>query len=141
MNSTEIEYLETALTNEKNESIINLTFDSIDKDKREILGELELSQKITKNLLKKLDDYRYIDELVQLQYGRYIRWINLKDPENLKLRNGGILCEIKIDNNIILVLKNNINRFFQINMEENLIFQRLSDQEKVILFALDYLDK
>ena len=141
MNDTEIEYLETALTNVNNELIVNSTFHSIDKEKREILEELELSQQITKDLLKRLDDYRYIDELLELQCGRYIRWINLKNPENLKLTNGGILCEIKIDDNIVLILKNNINRFFQINMEENLVFQRLSDQEKVILFALDYLEK
>ena len=141
MDNNEILYLETVLTNSTNENISNLTFQEIDKTKREILKELELSERITKDLIKKLEDYRYIDELQELQVGRYIRGINLTQPENLKLTNGGILCEIKIEDTIILVLKNNINRFFQINMEENLVFQRLSDQEKIILYALDYLNK
>ena len=79
--------------------------------------------------------------MTDLQNGRYISWINLTKPDNIKLTTGGILCEIKIEDSVILVLKNNMNRFFQINMDENLIFQRLSDQERIILYALDYLNK
>ena len=61
--------------------------------------------------------------------------------ELARLTNGGILCEIKIEDTVILVLKNSMNRFFQINMDENLVFQRLSDQERIILYAVDYLNK
>ena len=71
----------------------------------------------------------------------YFRWINLNNPENLKLTNGGILCEIKVEDNLNLVFKNRMNMFFQINMEENLLFQKFSDQERIILYALDYLEK
>jgi len=35
----------------------------------------------------------------------------------------------------------NSRRFFQITMEESFIFQKLSDQERVILYVLDHLDK
>ena len=62
MNENDIQYLEKALINEKNEDIINQTFQEIDKNKENILNELELSKIDTKNLLKKLDDYKYIDE-------------------------------------------------------------------------------
>ena len=52
-----------------------------------------------------------------MKYGSYIRWISLKNPENLKLTNGGIVCEMKVgDNGIVIVCKNNFNRFFQLNM-------------------------
>jgi len=34
--------------------------------------------------------------LSDIQYGRYIRWINLNDPENIKLTTGGIIIDIKI---------------------------------------------
>ena len=140
MNEDEIQYLEKALNNENNESLINLTFDKIDKKKREIFEELDLSTSEIKKFLKKLEDYRYIEEIQELQYGNYFRWINLNNAENLKLTTGGILCEIKVDNNIHLVFKNNMNRFFEINMEENIIFQKLSDQERIILYALDHLE-
>ena len=141
MDENDVLYLEKILTNETNENITNLNFQEIDDKKREIIDELELSNKVTKDLLKKLEDYRYIDEMHELQVGRYMRWINLTKPDNIKLTNGGILCEIKIEDAIILVLKNSMNRFFQINMDENFVFQRLSDQEKIILYAVDYLNK
>mgnify|MGYP001164212281 FL=1 len=140
MNEDEIQYLEKALNNENNESLINLTFDKIDKKKREIFEELDLPTIQIKKFLKKLEDYRYIEEIQELQYGNYFRWINLNNPENLKLTTGGILCEIKVDNTIHLVFKNNMNRFFEINMEENIIFQKFSDQERIILYALDHLE-
>lgn len=141
MNEDEIAYLEKALTNENNENITKVTFKEADKKKQELLHEIGLSPGEQKKLIKKLEDYRYVDELPELQEGRYIRWINLTRPDNLKLANGGILCEVKIEDSVILVLKNNMNRFFQLNMDECLIFQRYSDQEKVILYAVDYLNE
>lgn len=141
MDENDVHYLEKILKNETNENITNQTFQEIDEKKREIIGELELSNVATKDLLKKLEDYRYIDEMPDLQVGRYIRWINLTNPKQIKLTNGGILCEIKIEDAVILVLKNSINRFFQINMDVNLIFQRLSEQERIILYAIDLVNK
>jgi hypothetical protein len=141
MDEDDVEYLEKIIKNETNENITNLSFQEIDTKKREIIDELELSKKYSQELLKKLSEYRYVDELPELQVGRYMRWINLTKPDNLKLTNGGILCEIKMEDAIILVLKNSMNHFFQINMDENLIFQRLSDQEKIILYAIECINK
>ena len=135
MDENDIQYLEKALTNETNEGITKLTYKYIDTQKKDILDNLELPKRTTKELLKKLEDYRFVDELPEFVEGRYLRWIKLSDPENLKLTTGGILCEIKIEDSIVLVLKNNMNRFFQINLDENLVFQRFTDQEKIILYA------
>jgi len=139
MDENDIEYLEKALINETNEGITKLTYEYIDTQKKDILNNLELSKKFTKELVKKLEDYRFVDELPDFVEGRYLRWIKLTDPKNLKLTTGGILCEIKIEDSVILVLKNNMNRFFQINLDENIVFQRLSDQEKIILYATSCL--
>ena len=139
MNEDEIAYLEKALVNEKNENIMELTFTEVERKKRTILEELKLSRMELKTLLKKLEDYRYIDELPELQQGRYLRWINLTNPDRLKLTNGGILCDVKIEDNVVLVLKNNMNTIFRINMDKCLIFQKFSDQERVILYAVDFL--
>ena len=38
-------------------------------------------------------------------------------------------------------VKNNRNQVFQIKLDECYIFQKISDQEKVILGVLDYLEK
>ena len=40
----------------------------------------------------------------------------------------------------IFIMKNNMNRLFQINLDENLIFQRLTEQEKIILYAIDIVN-
>ena len=141
MNDNEIEYLEKALNNDNNENITNLSFKDVNEKKEHIFKELKFNKSETKKMLKKLEDYRYIDELPELQEGRYIRWINITNPDNLRLTNGGVLCEIKIEDSIILLLKNNINRIFQVDMDKALIFQRFSLQEKVILYALDYVNK
>lgn len=141
MEEHELDFLEKSLTNTNNNGIKDLTYSKINNVKQNILKELDLTKTHTNQLLKKLHDYRYIDELPELIEGRYLRWINLDDVNNIKLTTGGILCEIKVDDSIILVLKNNMNRFFQIIFDENLVFQRLSDQEKVILYAIDIVNE
>ena len=91
---------------------------------------------------KKLKEYRYCTDMSDLQYGFYIRRISLKNPDNIKLTNGALLCDMKIINNQIhIICKNNLNRIIQFKFDECLIFQKLSPQEKVILSVLDYLNK
>ena len=123
MNEADISFLEKSLTNECNKNITNLTFDNINKNKQGIISDLYLNKREKETLLKQLKDYQYIDEFPDLVEGRYIRWINIINPQDIKLTNGGILCEIKIEDYVTLVMKNKMNRFFQINLDENLIFQ------------------
>jgi hypothetical protein len=69
-----------------------------------------------------------------------VRWISLKNPEIIKLTNGGIVCDIKVVNeDIHIKCKNKMNMLFQAKMSEILLFQKLSEQEEVILKALKYL--
>ena len=96
MNETDMLFLEKSLTNECNKNISKLTFDTINKNKQDIISDLYLNKREKDTLLKQLKDYQYIDELPDLVEGRYIRWINIINPHNIKLSNGGILCEIKM---------------------------------------------
>jgi len=94
------------------------------------------------DIAKKLKEYRYIDDMKELHFGSYIRWITIKNPENIRLTNGGIVCDIKvIKDDIHITCKNNMNRFFQLKMSENIIFQKITDQERVLLKVMDYLKK
>tara|TARA_Y100000287_G_C14232511_1_gene362720 strand:- start:3498 stop:3932 length:435 start_codon:yes stop_codon:yes gene_type:complete len=141
MSGLDIEKLLSALEDEENADLLNLDMKKIAAEKNDILTKLELPKSQQRDLLKKLKQYRYIDELPGMKYGSYIRWISLKNPENLKLTNGGIVCEMKVgDNGIVIVCKNNFNRFFQLNMTETLIFQKLNEEELVLLSALDYIN-
>ena len=136
------DYLLKSLDNENNSSIGNLNSKLIKSMKNDYLQQLQLSRDKLKEYHKKLKDYRYVDDLSNIQYGRYIRWINLTDPNNLKLTTGGIIIDIKIcETGIHLICKNFKNHKFQIRINECFIFQKITEQEKIILFALDYLDK
>lgn len=128
-----------ALENENNESIIKLTISEIKSEKNNVLQKLQLGKEDLKKNLKKLKEYRYINNINDLNYGYYIRWINLKNVENLKLTNGGFICDIKINDGIEILCRNNFNKLFQLRFDENLIFQKLTEQEKIILNVINNL--
>lgn len=132
-----------ALNNKNNSTILNanITFDKINNDKKLIIDNL-FNDENTNNVLKKLKNYKLIDELPELKYGSYIRWININNQSNIKLTNGGIVCDIKIkDNGLIITCKNNRNQLFELNMANNIIFQKLSNQELILLSAIEYVNK
>ena len=108
--------------------------------KNDMLQKLRLPRDKLRSLHKSLKLYRYVDELPDLHYGSYVRWISLKNPNNIRLTNGGIVCDVKIDDGINVVCRNNMHRFFQFKMGECLVFQQLTDKEQVLLSALDYLN-
>lgn len=136
----DVDTLLKALDNEDNASLMDLNYKEISDQKRSILGNIGLSGRAASSMLSKLKSYRYVDGAHDLQYGRYIRWIPLRNPDNIKLTNGGIVCEIKVEGDgIQVVCKNNMNRMFQLSLSQNLVFQRLTDQEQVLLSALQYL--
>tara|TARA_Y100000389_G_scaffold201483_1_gene244307 strand:+ start:510 stop:935 length:426 start_codon:yes stop_codon:yes gene_type:complete len=141
MNNLNINTLLKALDNQDNESIMNVDYKEIQKEKNDMLQKVGLSREKLKAYHKSLKMYRYIDELPELRYGSYIRWISLKNPENITLSNGGIVCDIKVNEGINIICRNNMHRFFQFKMGECLVFQKLSQQEQVILSALNYLNK
>ena len=142
MSDLEINKLLLALENESNSSIMNLTTSKIKTIKNNMLQRLGLERDELKKIHKKLKGYRYCSDMNDIQYGYYIRWIPLKNPDNIRLTNGGIIIDIDIINNCVqLRIKNNMNRIFQIKLDECYIFQKITPQEKVILGVLDYLDK
>ena len=133
-----------ALEDDSNESLLNFTTQRIEEMNLNILKELQLPKKETLEILRKLKDYKYIDEMNELKYGTYIRWIPIDDPNSILLTKGAIFCEMKItDDGIFCVCKNYgfPIRHFKISMDKNLIFQKLTDQEQVLLSALDHLSK
>jgi len=133
-----------ALDDESNESLLNFTTQKITEMNLNILKELHLPKKETLELLNKLKEYKYIDEMNELKYGSYIRWIPIEDPDNIHLTKGALFCEMKITDNGVFCSCKNYGfpiRYFQISMDKNLIFQKLTDQEMVLLSALDHLSK
>ena len=97
-----------ALENDSNASIMKLNSKKIKDIKNNILQQVQLKRDTLKSYHKKLKHYRYCSEICDLQYGYYIRWIPLKNPDNIYLTNGAIIIDIKIfDEGVHVVCKNN----------------------------------
>lgn len=130
-----------AVDNENNAHITKFTSYEIKQMKEDILDEMGIDEDKKEELNHKLKYYRYIDDLASIKYGAYIRWISLRDPSRIKLTTGGIMCDIKFYNDGVHILcKNNRGRVFQIKFDENIIFQKLTEQEQIILQVMDLLN-
>ena len=138
--SFDVNELLKAVDNENNAHIAKFTTTQIGEMKDDILEQLGVDEDKKETLLEKLRYYRYIDDLASIKYGAYIRWISLKNPERINLTNGAIMCDIKFYNDgVQIVCKNSRGRIFQIKFDENIIFQKLTEQEQIILQVMDLI--
>jgi len=137
--SLNIDSIMTALENEKNSDILDMDYSSFNQMKNDALQRLLLPRETLKRYNASLKHYRYVDELPELNVGAYIRWINLINPKNIKLTNGGVVCDIKIDDDVTILCRNRMNLMFQLRFSSCIVFQKLTYQEKVLLSALKFL--
>ena len=154
----DIQALDKALENEENASIMQTSHSEIKKKKNDILQKLQLKGTVLKTMHATLIGYKYIDNIDELTVGRYIRWISLKRPDHISLTNGAHVCNISIQNYAdddednedqdecktcvrCKVVRNGKPLFFNLNFDENLVFQKITEQEWIILDALAALEK
>ena len=143
--SPEEKYIMKAIENPNNDVIAQYTSGDLEAIKAQILGDVCFEEREYRAaLLQRLRGYRYVDELSELREGVWTRWVPLDRDDGrgggARLTAGGLLCEVRIsDRGAVLVCKNGRGRFFQFHMEASLVFQKLTDQEKVILCAVDAL--
>jgi len=120
----DVDKLLKALENEENSKFLNLTTKKINEMKQEILSELHLSKEEIRELMQKLKEYAYVDEMSELRYGAFIRWIPIKDPDNVHLTPGGILCEINVtDDGVSITCKNFAHKYYRVKMVSVLFFK------------------
>ena len=130
-------------TDNHSDSFLRLNKQSIAETKDEILSQVfgNEPEKLEK-AHKSLKEYRYINDLSDLRYGGFIRWVNLKKGDNLKLALGGSLLDIIFDqNNTKLMVKSMTNNFFKLVFDNCVVFQRLTDQEIMLLELVDLLNE
>lgn len=137
----DVDVLLQALDNEDNEGLLDIDFNKIKQIKNDMLQRVGFDRETLKKYNKSLKSYKYIDEIPDIKFGSYVRWIPLKNPSKIKLTNGGIVCDVKINDDVSVVCRNSMNRLFEFKMAECLVFQKLSDQEMVLLSAMNYLNK
>ena len=125
-----------------NKNLLHLNSSKIKEMKNNILQKLYLTREELLKYHKILSKYRYVDEMDEIRLGSYIRWFNLKNIENLKLTNGGILIDVQPGiNDINLICKNNQNRLFTLSLNKSIVFQKINYQEELLIKIVDYIQK
>ena len=125
---------------EKN--LLYLTSGKIKELKNNALQKLYLSRDDLIHYHKVLKEYRYVDEVDEIKIGGYIRWFNLNKIENLKLTSGGFVVDMQNWNNDILIFcKNSYNKRFSLLLNNCILFQKISVQEKILIKIIDYASK
>ena len=137
----DIDTLINALDNDDNAKLMKLDYTSVKKMKNDMLQRLGLSREVLVKYHKSLKHYRYIDEIPDIKFGSYVRWVPLTNPDNIKLTNGGVVCDVKIGNDVSVLCRNRNNLVFEFKMAKCLVFQKLSEEERVLLSAMEYLNK
>ena len=133
------------LDNPENDFLYGLTLKIIKEKKKEIIRALELPMNESQTILHKLKEYRFIDDIQTLKYGAYIRFISLKNPnEPIRLNTTVIFTELNITPKGTFIIYKSFgfsNRHFQLNVEETLVFQKITHEEWMILNAINILHR
>ena len=112
---------------------------TIKRAKLDMLKTLLDNANEIKEYYKLLKEYRYVDEIDELRFGSYIRWFNITNPDiSLTLLRGGFIVDITNKNGVNILCKNR-NRFFTIKMDKSVIFQKNTNQEKLLIQILDHI--
>jgi hypothetical protein len=134
-NAANIDRLLDTLETPNTDYLEGKTLKSISKDVFDSLAENVCRE----SHCQKLVGYRLVDEIYQLHKGKHVRWIRLEHPE--KLMVGGILVDIRFtDNGVNLLCRLHTGRFTQYRFDQCLTYQKLSDEEQMILALYEHLD-
>jgi hypothetical protein len=138
LSTIDINKLLESLENDKNDYLENKTIKKMTKEIYDTINKLDIDKEKKINYCQKLNEYRLVNDICDLHKGKHIKWIKLL---NNQLIGGGIVVNIKfMDNGTHVLVKNQMNRFIQIKMDDCIIFQKMILQEQLILMAYEYLE-
>jgi hypothetical protein len=134
----------SAMNKTENNTIANTTLKKIAARRHEILSSLNLTPEKMEEFERKLHMYRVIETPYDLKHNQLIRWIPLRSLEARPyITLGGCLFRVKQNetDGIHTVTIRNVKRFvFNIKFELNVVFQRLSQEELLILRAVEFVE-
>ena len=133
--SIDIDRLLTSLETPNTDYLEGKTLKSVNQDVFDSLNENACRE----SHCLKLVGYRFVDEIYELHKGKHVRWIRLEHPEKLMI--GGILVDIRFtDNGVNLLCRLHSGRFTQYRFDQCLTYQKLSEDEQMILALYEHLD-
>jgi len=158
--SLDIERLLKTVENIDTDYLGNRSLSDISLEIVQSLEGIRLSKDSIPEYCDKLKEYRAIDKLFQLHKGKHVRWIRIPsrlldshvgyNQEKIKtvtfhrhelpspiLTNGGIVVDIKFTNSGTQILCKNKNRFIQYKFDDCITFQKLTEDEQLLLSCYD----
>jgi hypothetical protein len=134
----------SAMNKAENNTIANMTLKKITARRHEILSSLNLTPEKMEEFERKLHMYRVIENPFDLKHNQLIRWIPLRSLEMRPyVTLGGTLFRVREGQTekLHIVTIRNIKKFvYNIKFELNVMFQRLSQEELMILRAVEYVE-
>lgn len=134
----------SAMTKSENMTIANMTLSKIAARRQEVLSSMNLTPEKYAEFERKLHMYRVIEHPDELKHNQLIRWIPLRSLETRPyVTLGGCLFRVKYNEEeaLHIVTLRNVKKFiFNIKFELNAVFQRLSQEELLILRAVEYVE-
>ena len=128
----------------ENNTIANMTLKKIASRRHEILSSLNLTPEKMAEFERKLMMYRVIETPYDLKHNQLIRWIPMRSLETRPyVTLGGTLFRVRenVEEGVHVVTIRNVKRFvFNIKFEVNVVFQRLSREEMLILRAVEFVE-
>ena len=134
----------SAMTKSENKTIVNMTLPKIAARRQEVLSSMNLTPEKMAEFERKLQMYRVVETPDELKYNQLIRWIPLRSLETRPyVTIGGCLFRVKYNEGeaLHIVTIRNVKKFvFNIKFELTAVFQRLSEEELLILRAVEYVE-
>jgi len=134
----------SAMTKTENSTIANMTLPKIAARRQEVLSTMNLTPEKYAEFERKLHLYRVIEHPDELKHNQLIRWIPLRSLETRPyVTLGGCLFRVKYNEEeaLHIITIRNVKKFvFNIKFELNAVFQRLSQEELLILRAVEYVE-
>ena len=98
-------------------------------------------EKISELVLHELKGYEFVENAHELQTGRHIRWICLKEKsereKEIKISRGAIFCRFKNDQSIVCKSYGN-GIYFHLDPEDCFVFEKMSTEERIVATAMDF---
>jgi len=106
-----------------------------------VISELPgLSAEQQQKMCNVLVEYYYVEKIFQFQKGRYIRWLRKNDTQLPKLTNGGIVMDVIFSEKggTYILCMTNQRRLCQLRFDDCHFFQKLTDEEQLVLSVTSY---
>jgi hypothetical protein len=132
LSTLDVDELLRAVENEHTQYLEGKTIGSLQQEIYDSLKQ-HVSADQVESTFEKLAGYRLVDEVYQIHRGKYVRWIPRSGRGSLT--KGATVLNVRFSDVGTLVLCRNGQWFTQYRFDECLTFQKLSDDELMVLAA------